>query len=281
MEVIRNVARMQHLAHRLRGERTRIALVPTRGHLHDGHLALVRRALRLADVAIVSILPLAKEPTREEGEKRLSATLTNDVELLISTGVNYVFAPPLGEFLPSTAVTEVIVRGLTERLFSPLWPGYYVRASTALTALLQVTAPEILCLGQKDPQLVALAKRLIGDLHIPCQLVTLPIVRERDGVAACRWLAAMSDQERQAATLIYKALERAQVMFGAGERDAANLMESVREQLEPASSIQIDYLGVVDRETLEPLATIGDAPALIAIAVTIGRARLIDNIILE
>lgn len=281
MEVIRNVARMQHLAHRLRGEHTRIALVPTRGHLHDGHLALVRHAMRLADVAIVSILPLAKGVPQEGGEKRLSATLTNDVELLISTGVNYVFAPPLDEFCPATAATEVVVRGLTERLFSPLWPGYYVRASTALTALLQVTAPEILCLGQKDPQLVAVTRRLVSDLHIPCQVVTLPIVRERDGVAACRGLSAMSEQERRAATLIYKALEKAQVLFGAGERDAANLMESVREQLEPEPSIRIDYLGVVDRETLEPLATIGDSPALMAIAVTIGRARLIDNIALE
>lgn len=281
MEVVRNVARMRNLAHRLRGERKQIGLVPTRGRLHEGHLALVRRVRDLTDVAIVSVLPHpAAVPSELEVESHPIA-LTHDVELLVPTGVDYVFAPRLEEFHRPDACTEVIVRGLTERLFGGLRPHYYTEAATQLVMLLNVIEPDVVCLGQKDPQLVAITKRLVVDLQFSCQVIVVPMVRESDGTAASWWLQRMTPKERQAAALIYKALEKVQVLFGAGERDVANLVKAVREVLESELLIQVDYVGIVDKETLEPLASVEETPALVAIAATIGDGHLTDNIILN
>jgi pantoate--beta-alanine ligase len=281
MEVVRNVARMRHLSHRLHGERKRLALVPTWGGLHEGHVSLVRRARELADVTLVSILTNRADAQSESDERSHPITLTQDVELLIPTGVDYVFAPKMEEFRHPEMMTDVVIRGLTERLFGSVRPRFYVQASTLLVALFNIINPDVVCLGEKDPQLLAIARQLVTDLHFSFQLTVAPIVREPDGVAASWWLQRMTPPERQAATAVYKALEKAQVLFGAGEREAADLVKAMDDVLKSDILLQVDYIGIVDLETLEPVASIGEAPALVAIAATIGEAHLTDCIMLN
>jgi len=270
---------MRHLTHRLHGERKQVALVPTWGGLHEGHLALVRKARELADVSIVSILSCQADAQPDEHEKSQPIALTHDVELLVPTGIDYVFAPRTEEIHREDALTEVVIRELTERLFGGLRPRFYAEISTLLVTLLNVTNPEVVCLGQKDPQLVVMTHHLLADLLFSCQVAVVPIVREQDGVAASWWLPRLSPTQRQAAGLIYKALEKAQVLFGAGEREAADLVKAMSDVLKSDLLIKVDYLGIVDSETLEPLARIAEMPTLAAIAVTIGEAHLTDNMI--
>lgn len=281
MEVVRNVARMRHLSHRLHSERKRIAVAPTWGGLHEGHLSLVRRARELGDVVLVSILTNRADARSESDERGHPITLTHDVELLIPTGVDYVFAPKMEEFRHPEAMTDVVIRGLTERLFGNVRPRFYAQASTLLVALFNIVNPDVVCLGEKDPQLLAIVRQLVSDLHFSFQVTAAPIVREPDGVAASWWLSRMTPSERHAATLVYKALEKAQVLFGAGEREAADLVKAMNEMLKSEVLIRVDYLGIVDLETLEPVASIGESPVLVAMAVTIGEAHLTDCIMLN
>lgn len=280
MDVIRSAPRMRTIARRLRAEGQSIGLVPTLGGLHEGHLALVRKSRELAKVTIVSItdIPDITDAVSQKGRRRF---LPQDVELLVPTGVNYVFAPNVKHLFPSEAGTEVVLKELSDRLFGPLRPGHYNLLATLLTILLNVIAPDFVCLGQKDPQLLAVAERLVDDLQFPVQTVGVPVIREPDGVAASWWLRQMTSAERQAATALYKALERAQVLFGAGERDTSNLTKSMREVVDAEPLAQLEYLGVVDRETLEPISMIDERPVLAVVAASIGTARLIDNIILN
>jgi pantoate--beta-alanine ligase len=281
MEVIRSVARMRHLAHRIHGERKPVGLVPTWGGLHEGHLALVRKARDLCDVSIVSILSNPADDGADMGQRSHPTALTHDVELLVPTGVDYVFAPKVTEFRRPDSRTEIVVRGLTERLFGGLRPRFYLEASTLLVILFHVTEPDVVCLGEKDPLLLAITNQLIADLQFPCQVAAVPIVREQDGAAASWWFHWMTPNQRHAAGLIYRALEKAQVLFGAGERDGANLVKAMRDILTSDLLLQVDYVGVVDSQTLEPLANIDEMSALAAIAATIGEAHLIDNVSLN
>lgn len=281
MEVVRNVARMRHLSHRLHSERKRLALVPTWGGLHEGHLSLVRRARELAEVTSVSIVTHRPDGHAESDPRSHPITLTQDVEFLVPTGVDYVFAPKMEELRHPQMMTEVVIHGLTERLFGSLKPRFYAQVPTLLAALFNIINPDIVCLGEKNPQLLAIVKHLVTDLHFSFQLMVAPTLREPDGVAASWWLQRMTPQQRQAATAIYKALEKAQVLFGAGERQAADLIKAMDEVLKSEALIQVDYVGIVDQETLEPVASIGEAPALVAIAATIGQARLTDCLTLN
>ncbi len=278
MEVVRNVARMQHLCHRLQVERKQIGLVPTWGGLHEGHLALVRKVQDLVDITIVSILAPSGDVAIVANDQTQAIALTNDVEFLVPTNIDYVFAPKMQEFRDPEAATDIIVRGYSERLFGPIRPGFYTEVTNLLATLFIIVNPQVVCLGQKDPQVVAITNHLISDLQFSCQLLVTPIVREPDGTAASWWLPLLTSEQRQAASIIYKALEKAQVLFGAGERNAYELVEAIREVLNANLQIQTDYAGIVDATTLEPLANIDETPALAAVAVTIGDAHLIDNI---
>jgi pantoate--beta-alanine ligase len=281
MEVIRNVARMRHLSHRIRVERKQIGLIPTWGGLHEGHLALVRKVQDLVDTTVLAILTNPAESEVEGRDPNPSIVLTHDVELLIPTDLDFVFAPNMKEFRSPEASTEVIVRGLSERFLGTVRPRFYAEASTLMVTLLNIIDPHIVCLGQKDPQFVAITNQLVEDLQFSCQILLAPVVREPDGAAASWWLQRMTPAQRQAAGLVYKALEKIHVLFGAGERNAHNLIEAIRDFLKPELLIQLEYVGIVDTHSLEPVSSIDDAPAMAAIAVTIGEAHLIDNIILN
>jgi pantoate--beta-alanine ligase len=272
---------MRTIARRLRAAGQSIGLVPTLGGLHEGHLALVHRSREQADITIVSIVADVSGIIDESGQRARRRVFTQDVELLVPTGVEYVFAPSAKHLLPADDGTEVVMKGLGGRLFDSLQPGRYNSFATMLSILLNVVGPDFICLAQKDPQLIAVADRLIEDLQFAVQMVSIPIVREPDGVAASWWLSQMTPGERQATTAFHLALEKAQVLFGAGERDTANLTRAMREVLEAEPLVRVEYLGVVSTRELEPLAIIDEEPVMAVVAGTIGKARLMDNVVLN
>lgn len=281
MDVIRNPARMSHLVSRVHTQRKRIGLVPTWGGLHEGHLSMIRTIQGLVDVVVVSIIPPSPQSGTDLLLRAHPSTLTQDVELLVPTNIDYVFAPKRQDVISPTPVTEVVVHGLKDRLFGGLRTRFYTDATTELVILLNITRPDVVSMSQKDPQLLMIARHIAADLHFACQIMITPTVREPDGTAASWWLPRLSPEQRQAASLIYKGLEKAQVLFGAGERQAHELVEAIREVYASEVLLKTDYIGIVDPVTLEPIINIDERPALAAVAVTIGDAHLIDNLIIN
>lgn len=287
MEIIKSAARMQAVARKCRAEGRTIGLIPTAGHLHEGHLSLIRRAHELAEVIVVSIAPPSLggeerpgEERKEGGEKRVRY-LSDDVEVLSPLGVHYVFAPERAELFGEETRTEVVVRGLSERFYGATHPEHYVRLATYLMILFNVVHPHFVIFGWKDAQQVAIVRRMVRDLHVDAEIVVCPIVREADGLAVAPENARLTERERQMARVLPQALEKAQVLVAAGERNTANILRAMREMIEAHSAIRIEYLAIVDSETLEPIALLEERPALVMLAALIGKVRLSDNVLLN
>ena len=272
---------MASLARKLRRENKTVGFVPTMGALHEGHLSLVREARQMCDIVIVSIFV---NPTQFNDKKDLDKyprDLTADAALLAEYQADYVFAPVAEEIYPNGFSTYVYVDNLTETLEGASRPGHFRGVATVVTILFNTIRPDFAFFGQKDAQQVAVIKRLTTDLGFDTEIVVLPIVREENGLAMSSRNARLSVDERQKASIIYKALREAKIAARDGERNAANLAQIVRKTIETEPLAQIDYIAVVDNETLEPVEKIGEAAVLIAVAVRFGNIRLIDNTVLN
>jgi pantoate--beta-alanine ligase len=287
MDVVKQAARMQTIARRLHATGRRIGLVPTAGNLHEGHLSLIRRAQEMCHTVIVSIVsPAALLPPSEKGlggkhwhPEEQAWDLPRDVEVVASTGVDYVFAPSIGEIFPEDASTVVLVRGLSEKLHGGLHPEHATQITTVLAILFHLIRPHVVVFGWKDGFQVALVKRMIRDLRMDVDVSVCPIVREPSGLALSGDNERLSPREREAAAVLYQALERVQVLVAAGERDTVRLIRAMREVIESQPLARIESLSIVDSETLEPMATLGERPALVTVVAQIGRTRLSDNLL--
>ncbi|MBI4470087.1 MAG: pantoate--beta-alanine ligase [Acidobacteria bacterium] len=264
------------IAQKLRASNLRVSLVPTSGNLHEGHFELVRQAKEISDVVMVSILQVPGTLSTDVSRNR--PFLARDVEQLAPLDPGYMFAPDALDLMPGGFSTEVRVRALTDRLYGGLRPGHYIQKATVLTLLFNMISPHRVHLGEKDLQELALVKRLIRELAYDIEIIISPIIREEDGVAAGAELQWLASEERRAAGVLHRGLKRAQVLFGAGERDAVSLLRSVREIIEGEPLARVDFLSVIHADTLEPISTIGDEPAAMAGAVQIGEVRLLDNV---
>jgi pantoate--beta-alanine ligase len=281
MEIINRKQRMSSLARKLRRENKTVGFVPTMGALHEGHLALVREARQMCDIVIVSIFV---NPTQFNDKKDLDKyprDLTTDAALLAEYQADYVFAPDIDEIYPNGFSTYVYVENLTETLEGASRPGHFRGVATVVTILFNTIRPDFAFFGQKDAQQVAVIKRLTTDLGFDTEIVVIPIVREESGLAMSSRNARLNTEERQKASIIYKALREAKIAVKNGERNAVNLHEIVRKTIETEPLAQIDYIAVVDNETLEPVEKIGESAVLIAVAVRFGNIRLIDNTVLN
>jgi len=284
MEVIKSATRMRLVARKYRAEGRTIGLIPTAGRLHEGHLSLIRRAHELAEVIVVAIAPPLLEGEKPEGERRgerRARYLSDDVEVLSPLGVHYVFAPSREELFAEGACTEVIVRGLSERLYGAMHPEHFVRLTTYLMILFNIVHPHFVIFGWKDAQQVAIVRRMVRDLHVDVEIVTCPIVRDADGLAVAPENERLTERERQWARVLPQALEKAQVLVAAGERNTANILKVMREMIEAHPTIRVEYLSIVDGETLEPIPLLEDRPALVMVAAFIGKVRLSDNVLLN
>lgn len=281
MEIINRRQRMSSIARKLRREAKTVAFVPTMGALHDGHLSLIKEARQMADVVIVSIFVNPAQFNETEDYNKYPRDLTSDATLLTEYQVDYIFAPDAEEIYPPNFSTYIYVEGLTDTLEGASRPGHFRGVATIVTILFNTVRPDIAIFGQKDAQQAAVIRRLVQDLGFETEVITMPIVREESGLAMSSRNARLSDEERQKASVIYQALREAKIAFRNGERDASELAEIVRRKIDSEPAALIDYVSVADSNSFEPLEKIGESQALIAVAVSFGKVRLIDNVILN
>ncbi len=272
---------MASLARKLRRENKTVGFVPTMGALHEGHLALVNEARQMCDVVIVSIFVNPAQFNEAEDFKAYPRDLTADAALLTEYQVDYVFAPDAGEIYGENFSTFVYVENLTETLEGAARPGHFRGVATIVTILFNTIRPDFAFFGQKDAQQVAVIRRLTRDLGFDTEIVVVPVVREESGLAMSSRNVRLSAEERTAAAVIYKSLRAAKIAVKEGKRNAARIAEIARATIDAEPLAQIDYIAVVDNETLLPVEKIGEEAVLIAVAVRFGNTRLIDNTVIN
>jgi pantoate--beta-alanine ligase len=262
-----------------REEGRRVALVPTMGALHEGHLALVDAARQSADAVVMSIFvnPLQFGPS--EDLARYPRNIERDRALAREGGVDLLFLPDTETMYPAGSATRVVPGDLAGRWEGSVRPGHFAGVLTVVAKLFHLAEPDVACFGQKDIQQFTLIRQMVRDLDWNLRLERVPIVREKDGLALSSRNVYLSPAERRPATSLRAALAAARDAFDAGEQHAGRLAEHVRATLEVQGGLSADYIAVVEPEEMLPIATAAPG-TIIAIAVRVGGTRLIDNVIL-
>lgn len=272
---------MFSIARKLRREAKTVGFVPTMGALHAGHLKLVEEARQRCDVLVVSIF-VNPEQFNDKGDlERYPRDLTADAGILAEYDVDYIYAPDVDEVYPDGFATYVSVEGLTDTLEGTSRAGHFRGVATVVTILFNTIRPEAAFFGQKDAQQVAVIKRLTRDLGFETEIVVVPTVREESGLAMSSRNERLSPEAREKAAVIIEALREAKLAFKKGERDAADLTEIVRNRIGGEPAATIDYVAIIDRDSLQTVEKIGDDETLIAVAAEFEGVRLIDNVILN
>jgi pantoate--beta-alanine ligase len=276
MKSVRTVAEVRAALAEPRHRGRSIGLVPTMGALHDGHLSLIRRARQDCDVVVVSLFVNPTQFNDSRDLARYPRDPERDAALAAEIGADYLFAPATDEVYPSGFATTVTVSGLTEQLEGAnRGRAHFDGVTTVVTKLFNMVGPDVAYFGQKDAQQAAVIKRLVRDLDMPVRIEVCPIVRERDGLALSSRNALLSASERERATSLSRALRRVAESVKAGERDPQAAIAPALAELDRAE-VELDYLELVQADTLAPLARI-DGEALAVIAARVGSTRLIDN----
>jgi pantoate--beta-alanine ligase len=249
------------------------------GALHEGHLSLVKMARAQSDVLAASIFvnPLQFGPN--EDFSKYPRTFERDCELLESEGVDVLFAPSVEDMYPAGETTTVEVAGISDRLDGRSRPGHFKGVTTVVAKLFNIVQPDFAFFGQKDAAQVAILRRMVRDLNIPVEIVVGPIVREPDGLAMSSRNAYLDPQQRQQALVLQRALERVQSLADRGEREASALIAAGKQVIAEEPAAKLDYLEIVDPDTLEAVTDFGSG-ALVAVAAWLGTTRLIDNLLL-
>jgi pantoate--beta-alanine ligase len=282
MEIINRRQRMSSVARKIRRDQDRtIGLVPTMGALHEGHLSLVREARRMCDVVVVSVFVNPTQFGVGEDFEHYPRNLTKDTALLTDYNVDYIFAPAAEEIYPKDFSTYVNVSGLSKPMEGETRPGHFRGVATVVEILLNIVRPDFAFFGQKDAQQSVIIKRMVRDLAFDTEIVILPTVREDSGLAISSRNLYLNAEEQQSAAVIHRGLMNAKELFKKGERHSAKLEQAVRTTIEAEPRVRVDYVNVVDAETLEKLDKLDERQILIAVAAYIGKTRLIDNTILN
>jgi pantoate--beta-alanine ligase len=283
MEIINRRQRMASVARKLRREEDKtIGLVPTMGALHEGHLSLVREARTMCDVVVVSVFVNPTQFGPSEDFERYPRDLTGDTTKLADYNVDYIFAPPAEEIYPRGFSTYVTVEGLSDPMEGAARPGHFRGVATVLTVLFNAVRPDFAFFGQKDAQQTLVVRRLVRDLAFDIEVVVLPTVREQSGLALSSRNAYLTDEQHRAASVLYRALAQAKEVYMEGERNSKRVAEVVRARVESEPLARLEYVGVVDADSMEKFDRIPeDRPVLIALAAHVGRTRLIDNIVIQ
>jgi pantoate--beta-alanine ligase len=280
MRTLRTVAELRTALAPARRSGQSVGLVPTMGALHEGHLALIRRARAQCDVVVVTLFVNPAQFDEGSDLERYPRAEQHDAELAAEAGADLLFAPAVEEVYPAGFATAVEVLGLTDRLEGAVRGAAHFRGvSTVVAKLLGMAMPDTLYLGQKDAQQVVVIRRLIADLNLAVAVEVGPTVREPDGLARSSRNALLDPRARACARALPAALNAATHLAASGERAPEHLLAAARAELERAE-LRPDCRELVDPETLEPLARL-DRPALLAIAARVGGVRLIDNVTLE
>lgn len=257
-----------------------IGFVPTMGYLHEGHISLVKSSLHDNEFTIMSIFvnPTQFGPNEDFG--KYPRDLDRDLIMAENAGVDVVFVPSVQEMYPDGYVTYVNVEEITQELCGQSRPGHFKGVTTIVNKFFNIVEPNKAYFGQKDAQQVVVIKRMVKDLNMNVEIITCPIVREKDGLAMSSRNAYLNSEERKAALVLSKSLFEAEELVKSGERDGLKIIEFINNKITSESLACVDYIKVSDPESLEDVAII-NKKVLIALAVKFGTTRLIDNILVE
>ncbi len=257
-----------------------IGFVPTMGCLHQGHLKLMKNAVKENDIVVLSIFVNPTQFGPEEDYEEYPRNFKKDFTKARETGVDYIFNPEVEEMYSEGYNTFVEVEKLTEKLCGASRPEHFRGVTTVVTKLFNIVRPDIAYFGQKDFQQFVVIKRLVKDLNFPLKLEMVPIAREDDGLAISSRNKYLNKREREAAGVLYQALQKGENMILKGERNAYKVEEKMKDLIKDEELASIDYVKAVEPETLEDIEKISKE-VLLAVAVFIGETRLIDNFYIE
>jgi pantoate--beta-alanine ligase len=277
MKVINTIAEFKKARHELEGT---VGFFPTLGYLHEGHLSLVRQSVKENDHTVSSIFVNPTQFGPSEDFESYPRDFQRDLDLLEKEGVELIFMPSTGEMYPGGYNSWVDLEGITQKLEGASRPTHFRGVTTVCAKLFNILEPDRAYFGQKDAQQLAVIRKMVKELNMNLEIVACPTVREPDGLAMSSRNAYLGPDERKAATVLYQSLELAKKLYAEGERDAGKIRREMTALIKQQALARIDYVSIADNETLEELVEI-HAPALVSLAVKIGKPRLIDNIVLE
>ncbi len=281
MKIVASPSEMKNLSTTYRKAGKTVGLVPTMGALHDGHASLIAEARRRCDVVVTSIFvnPIQFGPA--EDFSKYPRPFGADCRKAEESGSDAVFAPAAGAIYPDDFSTFVNVERITDTLCGASRPGHFKGVATVVLKFFNIVSPHVAVFGQKDAQQCLVIRRMVRDLDCPVRLVFAPTVREQDGLAMSSRNSYLSPEERSAAPLIHKGLSAAALLYGSGERTAKTLNEAIARAVRGSALLSVEYIEIVDMETLAPMPQLS-APALAAVAARTAETgtRLIDNVVL-
>jgi pantoate--beta-alanine ligase len=278
MQIIHSLTDMQSLAISLRTQGKLIALVPTMGALHEGHLKLIDVAREKADVVIVSIFVNPTQFGPSEDFAKYPRTFETDAKACEGRGTDIIFAPKAGEIYPPGYSTYVSEERISKGLCGISRPGHFRGVCTIINLLFNLTRPDFAVFGQKDAQQAAVIKKMVADLWLPVEVVVAPTVREPDGLAMSSRNRYLTPDQRQDALRIIAALREGKRLVDEGIRSPDRILAEVTHVLSQSRRIRVIYVTLVDRETFVPVREVEPGKGLIAVAVWVSDVRLIDNL---
>ncbi|HOU17463.1 MAG TPA: pantoate--beta-alanine ligase [Candidatus Marinimicrobia bacterium] len=264
----------------IRTNAKKIALVPTMGYLHEGHLSLVDVAKVNADVVVMSIFVNPTQFAPNEDLMRYPRDIERDERLARERGVDYIFHPEVAEMYPDPYFTYVVTEQLAKVLCGISRPTHFRGVTTVVAKLFNIIQPDVAVFGQKDAQQAVIVKQMVRDLNFPIQIIVAPIVRESDGLAMSSRNVYLTPEERQQAPIIFKALQAARENVKNGLTDANQVRDQITKMIQTSPLARIDYVEIIDDQTLTPVETVKPG-TFAAVAVYYGKTRLIDNIYLK
>ena len=280
MEVARTIQSVRNLVKAARSEGKTVGLVPTMGALHIGHISLIEAAVQQTDFVVVSIFVNPTQFCPGEDLEKYPRPFDADCEICTKAGVDVVFAPTADQMYPAENITWVSVEKLTEPLCGQFRPGHFRGVTTVCTKLFNIVGPDVAFFGQKDAQQAIVIKQMVADLNMPLEIVICPTVREPDGLAVSSRNQYLTAEQRKDATYVYRSLQKCQEMIDSGVTDTHRIIAEMHDLLRQIPTAKIEYVSIVDAETLQDIDKIA-GEILVAVAVNIGPARLIDNILVD
>lgn len=280
MEVAKTIDEIRKLVNAARNKGKKIGLVPTMGALHVGHISLIEAALKDCDFVVVSIFVNPTQFGPGEDFEKYPRPIEADLKICREAGVDVVFAPTSAEMYPAENITWVTVEKLTKPLCGRSRPGHFRGVTTVCAKLFNIVAPDVAYFGQKDAQQAIVIKRMVADMNMPLEIVVCPTVREPNGLAVSSRNQYLTAQQKKDAANIYKSLQTCRKLIEAGTSRTDKIIAEMLKILQQIPSGQIEYVSIVDTETLESIEKI-TGKILAAVAVKVGPARLIDNILVD
>lgn len=280
MKVVHKISEVREIVNTWKREGLSVGLVPTMGYLHEGHQSLIKKAVEQNDRVVVSVFVNPMQFGENEDLASYPRDLEKDKKLCEETGADLIFNPTPEEMYPEGFCSYVDMNSLTKELCGKSRPIHFRGVMTVVSKLFNIVTPNKAYFGMKDAQQLLIIKRMVKDLSFGIEIVGCPIVREEDGLAKSSRNTYLNEEERKAALILYKTINLGKKLLEEGERDISILLSKMKENINKEPLAKIDYVEVVDIESIEKVDTIKDT-VLVAIAVYIGKTRLIDNFVFE